>query len=109
MNSTDEPKRLVCPNCESADGLWANANFSGWCAVDAFEATSPRDRLQRVKRGHPSEEVDLHEADLDHYDMGCSCGWEGSHSDLVRLGVDGVRLPSVHPQQARLEVACDHS
>jgi hypothetical protein len=94
--------RLVCPTCRSADGLWAEASFHGWHAVDAL-TDGKKVRLTAVRRGNPYYEVDRAAPDeLEPSEMGCVCDWRGSSSSLLRLGLDGEELSVVHPGQMEL-------
>lgn len=100
--------RLVCPQCKSADGLWATASFEGWHSVDVVLEPIPTEAATRrvlkpVRRGSPYYEVTGHEGyDLEAHEMGCTCGWEGQVQQLLHLGLDGKALPEIHPEQERL-------
>lgn len=84
----------VCPKCLNDHGLWRGVDVPGWESIDG--------NLKPLTRGSLDREAHWSNAEADGT-YGCGeCNWEGGKADLVRLGLDGLPLPKIHPGQERL-------
>lgn len=79
----------ACPKCKSTDSLHEEVLVTGWRSIDS-----------RLNPDGLSRDVDW--GDVDHNGYGCTCGWSGGKSSLVKLGIDGEPLPEIHPDQQTL-------
>jgi hypothetical protein len=80
-----------CPACGRDDGLWQQIMVSGWQEID--------------KHGKKGSRREVDWSWIDEQDSGgCGeCGWDGLLSSMeLRLGVDGLELPEIHPEQQEI-------
>ena len=96
------PSTLYCPACEKPDGLWEEITVPGWMSVTARADERGKVTTEYSRSGHPDREVDWY-SPVDKWKQGgCSCGWEGPFTELIRIGTDGRPLPKVHANQMEI-------